>query len=209
MGDDLVQRLRDEARRYAGFATNDGDSAAKLFNLAAERIEALEAALDSARVELLEAEDKFWVFCCNMRFNPVREHPDAPFAEALSKRMGAAANRVRAVRFITPAPAQEAFRPPEELGHKTRNSDSSLYDEVCTLCGATDAAGDRRLEQPCQATRQVSPSAEVPDPRDAVVEAARDLIAKWDVCGVNVISHEGRQLVATVRTLDAQKGRQP
>lgn len=28
-------------------------------------------------------------------------------------------------------------------------SDSSLYDEVCELCGATDAADDNRLEQPC------------------------------------------------------------
>lgn len=33
--------------------------------------------------------------------------------------------------------------------HKTRFSDSSLYDEVCTVCGATDAMGDRRLHAPC------------------------------------------------------------
>jgi hypothetical protein len=32
-------------------------------------------------------------------------------------------------------------------GHITRYSDSSLYDEVCTLCGATDASG--KLDQPC------------------------------------------------------------
>src|SRR5579872_5284053 len=31
--------------------------------------------------------------------------------------------------------------------HKTRMSDSSLYDEVCTLCGATDNCP--RLEQVC------------------------------------------------------------
>lgn len=37
----------------------------------------------------------------------------------------------------------------DALGHKTRFSDSSLYDEVCVHCGATDARGDRRLEQPC------------------------------------------------------------
>lgn len=34
-------------------------------------------------------------------------------------------------------------------GHTTRFSDSSLYDEVCTKCGATDARGDDRLEKPC------------------------------------------------------------
>lgn len=33
--------------------------------------------------------------------------------------------------------------------HQTRYSDSSLYDEVCTLCGATDARNDDRLRHPC------------------------------------------------------------
>lgn len=33
--------------------------------------------------------------------------------------------------------------------HQTRFSDSSLYDEVCTLCGATDAPGDYRLSWCC------------------------------------------------------------
>lgn len=33
--------------------------------------------------------------------------------------------------------------------HKTRLSDSSLYDEVCTLCGATDRGSS--LERPCPA----------------------------------------------------------
>ena len=27
----------------------------------------------------------------------------------------------------------------DEKGHRTRFSDSSIYDEVCVLCGATDA----------------------------------------------------------------------
>lgn len=35
------------------------------------------------------------------------------------------------------------------LTHKTRYSDSSIYDEVCIWCGATDAWGDERLEKPC------------------------------------------------------------
>jgi hypothetical protein len=33
--------------------------------------------------------------------------------------------------------------------HKTRFSDSSLYDEVCIYCGATDGRGDNRLGDPC------------------------------------------------------------
>lgn len=33
--------------------------------------------------------------------------------------------------------------------HKTRISDSSIYDEICTLCGATDARGGNRLNEPC------------------------------------------------------------
>lgn len=33
--------------------------------------------------------------------------------------------------------------------HITRMSDSSLYDEVCTVCGATDAMGDNRLNKKC------------------------------------------------------------
>lgn len=33
--------------------------------------------------------------------------------------------------------------------HKTRFSDSSLYDVVCVLCGATDARGSDRLDKPC------------------------------------------------------------
>jgi hypothetical protein len=43
------------------------------------------------------------------------------------------------------APAVAAV--PDELGHVTRFSDSSLYDEVCVHCGATDAGA--MLTQPC------------------------------------------------------------
>lgn len=38
---------------------------------------------------------------------------------------------------------------PNSLGHITRFSDSSIYDERCVLCGGTDAAGDRSLQQRC------------------------------------------------------------
>lgn len=35
-------------------------------------------------------------------------------------------------------------------GHRTRMSDSSVYDEVCLTCGATDAgAPNDRLSAPC------------------------------------------------------------
>jgi hypothetical protein len=37
--------------------------------------------------------------------------------------------------------------PATNNGHTTRFSDSSLYDEVCTKCGATDTSG--QLDQPC------------------------------------------------------------
>lgn len=37
--------------------------------------------------------------------------------------------------------------------HRTRLSDSSLYDEVCLDCGATDARGDDRLDRPCPAKK--------------------------------------------------------
>jgi|GEM_PF-3665359 len=33
--------------------------------------------------------------------------------------------------------------------HKTRISDSSLYDEVCIYCLGTDARNDERLNRPC------------------------------------------------------------
>jgi hypothetical protein len=39
------------------------------------------------------------------------------------------------------------FDAPDTTGHVTRMSDSSLYDEVCIHCGATDASG--KLNEPC------------------------------------------------------------
>lgn len=35
------------------------------------------------------------------------------------------------------------------LGHETRFSDSSFYDEVCKRCGGTDAVSDDTLKYPC------------------------------------------------------------
>lgn len=35
-------------------------------------------------------------------------------------------------------------------GHVTRYSDSSLYDEKCIICGATDERGHNHLNDPCK-----------------------------------------------------------
>lgn len=55
-------------------------------------------------------------------------------------------------------------------GHFTRFSDSSLYDEVCTNCGATDTSG--KLNQPCpNAPVAVVPDHTTPDPAFGVEKA--------------------------------------
>lgn len=38
---------------------------------------------------------------------------------------------------------------PDKLGHKTRASDSSVFDEICTMCGGTDGPSDLRLTYEC------------------------------------------------------------
>lgn len=51
---------------------------------------------------------------------------------------------------ITPHVSQTD--PPDELhpSHKTRISDASSYDEICTVCGATDRIGSwGNLRYPC------------------------------------------------------------
>ena len=55
--------------------------------------------------------------------------------------------RVEAYRQKATAPVAPVTADP--TGHVTRFSDSSLYDEVCTKCGATDTSGE--LDQPCPA----------------------------------------------------------
>ncbi len=46
--------------------------------------------------------------------------------------------------------------------HKTRFSDSSLYDEICMLCGHTDSDREGRLKLPCPQARPEEKSS-VPD----------------------------------------------
>jgi len=41
--------------------------------------------------------------------------------------------------------------------HKTRLSDSSLYDEVCIYCLGTDARNDERLNHPCPQAPKETP----------------------------------------------------
>lgn len=57
--------------------------------------------------------------------------------------------------------------------HKTRFSDSSFYDEVCEVCGATDQVpgGWGELGKPCPATP--SPPQ---DPRDEALRVARHFL---------------------------------
>lgn len=47
--------------------------------------------------------------------------------------------------------------------HDTRFSDSSLYDEKCVNCGATDARNDKRLEQQCPAFVDPAPVPSFPE----------------------------------------------
>jgi hypothetical protein len=56
--------------------------------------------------------------------------------------------------------------------HVTRFSDSSLYDEVCTNCGATDASG--KLEQPCPAAPPATAPTTGPD-SPATIAVVADL----------------------------------
>lgn len=37
--------------------------------------------------------------------------------------------------------AVERYGEPDEMGHITRFSDSSMYDEICVMCGLVDGVG--------------------------------------------------------------------
>jgi hypothetical protein len=43
---------------------------------------------------------------------------------------------------------------PDSLGHVTRYSDSSLYDEICVNCGAIDRGRHPNLSDPCPGKRR-------------------------------------------------------
>lgn len=57
-----------------------------------------------------------------------------------------------------------AQEPPKDAQpHVTRYSDSSLYDEKCIHCGATDARGDDRLAKPCPGSKDAQAVAKEED----------------------------------------------
>lgn len=68
---------------------------------------------------------------------------------AMSRAMEAAIPAKVVPLYTHPSPAAPSEVTPDSNGHRTRSSDSSFYDEVCTLCGATDGRGDNSLDRPC------------------------------------------------------------
>ena len=83
-----------------------------------------------------------------------------------------------------------------KLGHKERFSDSSLYDYVCDKCGATDAAGDDRLEKPC------------PKSNDLIEKVSEAVIEAIEIKGMGVFIRKGKaqQLIALIQESQEQVG---
>lgn len=67
----------------------------------------------------------------------------------LARQLGLEVLFVEPIDFSNTTALTQKERSPSEYGHHTRYSDSSRYDEVCKICGATDAPNDNRLNQPC------------------------------------------------------------
>src|SRR3546814_7325993 len=72
-------------------------------------------------------------------------------------------------------PAAEESSGSSAKGRTTRFSDSSLYDEGCTRCGATDGWGDKRLNQPCPAASSPSKSEQKVDVMAKHTRAQREM----------------------------------
>ena len=64
--------------------------------------------------------------------------------------------------------------------HKTRFSDSSFYDEVCTLCGKTDSNGMEELDKPCSPRVLYSSPGEVVKGLDICPICERSIDARLD-----------------------------
>lgn len=60
------------------------------------------------------------------------------------------------------------------MEHKTRYSDSSFYDEVCIVCGGTDAHGDDRLQHPCEGSAKAGAVAAAKRKVERAREAPQD-----------------------------------
>ena len=68
--------------------------------------------------------------------------------------------------------------------HKTRMSiDSSLYDEVCTVCGATDAPGDLRLTHKCPGLTSTGRRPSSPAPQNIPIRTPEVAYIKEAVVG--------------------------
>ncbi|UTC28862.1 hypothetical protein MARCHEWKA_03500 [Brevundimonas phage vB_BpoS-Marchewka] len=77
----------------------------------------------------------------------------------------------------------------ESLGHETRTSDSSLYDEICIHCRGTDAAGDTRLQQVCPNSNIPTVKLRFQEMRDVLVEVpASEVEAFIDVLNRNSLT---------------------
>lgn len=61
--------------------------------------------------------------------------------------------------------------------HLTRYSDSSLYDEVCVNCGATDASGDDRLKSPCPDPNGITRGSEANFKQEYILDSGMILVS--------------------------------
>lgn len=80
-----------------------------------------------------------------------------------------------ALAALESAPAEPGIPAELEDGHLTRMSDSSHYDEVCTVCGATDAIYGGTLHLPCPGTSRPSIPTEPADV-DLMAKRAADAV---------------------------------
>jgi hypothetical protein len=115
----------------------------------------------------LENQD-FYVEWCKSRGygNPYQDREDRAFRDGMlraaeivetstrhSSANIAAEIREAAHRLpVAAATATPSFR--DTQGHRTRMSDSSLYDEVCLYCGAKDFIDHDQLKNKCTATEE-------------------------------------------------------
>lgn len=91
-------------------------------------------------------------------------------------------------------------------GHFTRYSDSSLYDEVCVKCGATDASG--KLAQPCPAAPPTAPKLDTFGHFHAAPPAVFEGLAASDIAGavkeiiVEMMGIDESEVTPTARFVD-------
>lgn len=92
--------------------------------------------------------------CKSWHVAPVAAIQGVRFSEAQARAVATLLNGMVSVyKPLSPSENPHSNRTAAPTGdhpsHKTRSSDSSLYDEVCVYCGATDGRGDHSLKRPC------------------------------------------------------------